>query len=69
MLIQGYEDVLFSGTKWPICHEENFFGTNHYYHFHLPIGPFYWAKFKKRMHHFGAQNGPFAQNKVFFENY
>ena len=25
----------------------NFFGTNHYYYFHLPIGPFHCAKFKK----------------------
>ena len=45
--IQSYEDVPFSGPKWPICHEQNFFGTNHYYYFHLPIGPFHCAKFKK----------------------
>ena len=37
--IQSYEDVPFSGPKWPICHEQNFFGTNHYYYFHLPTGP------------------------------
>ena len=37
-LIQGYKDVPFSGPKWPICPEQNFFGTNHYYYFHLPIG-------------------------------
>ena len=37
----------FSGPKWPICPEQNFFGTNHYYYFHLPIGPFHCAKFKK----------------------
>ena len=24
-----------------------FFGTKHYYYFHLPVGPFHWAKFKK----------------------
>ena len=24
-----------------------FFGTNHYYYFHLPIGPFHCAKFQK----------------------
>ena len=24
-----------------------FFGTSHYYYFHLPIGPFHCAKFKK----------------------
>ena len=41
------EDVPFSGPKWPICHEQTFFGTNHYYYFHLPLGPFYCAKFKQ----------------------
>ena len=46
-LIQSYEDVAFSGPKWPICHEQFFFGTNHYYYFHLPISPFHCAKFKK----------------------
>ena len=46
-LIQSYEDVPFSDPKWPICHEQNFFGTNHYYYFHLPIGPFQCAKFLK----------------------
>ena len=45
-LIQSYEDVPFLGPKWPICHEQFFGGTNHYY-FHLPIGPFYCAKFSK----------------------
>ena len=28
-----------------ICPEQNFFGTNHYYYFHLPIGPFHFTKF------------------------
>ena len=37
----------FSDPKWPICHEQNFFGTNHYYYFHLPISPFHCLKFKK----------------------
>ena len=37
----------FRAQKWPICHEQNFFGTNHYYYFHLPIGPFHCAKLKK----------------------
>ena len=46
-LIQSYEDVPFSGPKWPICHEQDFFGTNHYHYFHLPIGPFHCAKFTK----------------------
>ena len=40
-------DVPFSGTKWPIRPEQNFFGTNHYCYFHLPIGPFHCAKFEK----------------------
>ena len=75
-LIQSYEDVPFSGRKWPICHEQIFFGTNHYYYFHPPIGSFHCAKFKKhsytgsrvmRICHFWVQNGPFAPNKVFFE--
>ena len=37
----------FSGPKWPICPEQIFFGTNHYYYFHLPIGPFHCEKFLK----------------------
>ena len=45
--IQSYEDVSFSSPKWPIYPEQNFFGTNHYYYFHLSIGPFYCEKFKK----------------------
>ena len=47
--IQSYEDVPFLGPKWPICPEQNFFGTNHYYYFHLPIGPFHCAKFEKNL--------------------
>ena len=45
--IQIYEDVPFSGPKWHTCPEQFFFGTNHYYLFHLPIGLFYCAKFLK----------------------
>ena len=45
--IQSYEDVPFSGPKWPICPEQTFFGINHYYYFHLPIEPFHCAKFKQ----------------------
>ena len=45
--ILSYEDVPFSGPKWSICHEQFFFGTNHYHYFHLPIGPFHCATFKK----------------------
>ena len=37
----------FSAPKWPICHEHIFFGTNHYYYFHLPIGPFHCEKILK----------------------
>ena len=68
-------DVPFSDPKWPICPEQFFFGTNHYYYFHLPIGPSHCAKFKKnsfsrsrvkRMCHFLIQNGPFAPPKFFF---
>ena len=44
--IQSYEDKPFLGQKWPICPEQNFFGTNYYY-FYPPIGPFHCAKFKK----------------------
>ena len=44
---QSYEDVPFSDPKWPSCHEQSFFGANHYYYFYLPIGPFHYAKFKK----------------------
>ena len=74
-LIQSYEDVSFSGLKWPICREQIIFGTNHYYYFHLPIGPFHCTKFLKnsyrgprvmRMHYFWAQNSSFAPNNFFF---
>ena len=65
---------LFSGPKWPICPNQNLFGTNHYY-FHLLTGLFHCAKSKKnshsgsivmRMHHFWTQKSPFAPNKSFF---
>ena len=70
----SYDNVPFLGPKWPICPEQNFLGTNHYY-FYLPIGPFHCLKCKEnsysrsrvmRMHHFLARNGPFAPNKIFF---
>ena len=35
------------GPKWSICPEQKIFGKNHCYYFHLPIGPFQCAKFKK----------------------
>ena len=37
----------FPGPKWPICSNQKFFGTNHYYYFHLPIGAFRCAKISK----------------------
>ena len=43
--LQSYEDVPFSGPKWPISPEQKIFGTNHYYYFYLLIGPFQCAKF------------------------
>ena len=73
--IQSYEDVPLSDPKYSNLSRKIFFGTNHYYYFHLPIGPFHWAKFKKksyfgsrvmRMRQFWAQNSPFAPNKFFF---
>ena len=45
--IQSYDDVSFSGPKYPIYPRQSFFGTSHYYYFHLSIGPFHCAKFKK----------------------
>ena len=79
--------IKFSCTYWLLSfwkilknsfsYEQNFLGTNHYYYFHLPIGPFHCAKFKKnsysrsrvmRMHNFWAQNGPFPQMIIFSEN-
>ena len=39
--------VPFSDPKQPICPEHYFFGTKRYHYFHLPSGPFHWAKFKK----------------------
>ena len=66
----GY--VIFEPKMTP---EQIFFGTNHYYYLHLPIAPFHCAKFLKkfysrsrvmRMHHFWAQNGPYASNNFFF---
>ena len=36
------------GPKIPQFVLNKIFSTNHYYYFHLPIGPFHWAKFKKK---------------------
>ena len=45
--IQCYEDVPFLTQNGPFVLNKIFFGTKHYYYFHLPIGPFHLAKFKK----------------------
>ena len=47
--IQNYKVVPFSSPKWPICHGQDFFGTNHYYYFHLSFVPFHRTKFKKKL--------------------
>ena len=44
---QTYEDMLFSGLKSPICHEQTFFGANHYHYFYQPISRFHCPKLKK----------------------
>ena len=55
-----------------------FFGTNHYYYFHLTIGPFHCAKFKKILTAdselwgcaiFGLKMVQLPQTKIFWENY
>ena len=65
----------FQAQNGPFVLNKFFFGTNHYYYFHLPIGPSHCAKFKKnsfsrsrvmRMCHFLIQNGPFAPPQFFF---
>ena len=63
--IQSYEDVSFLGTKWPICTEQLFFfGTNHYYYFHLPISPFHCAKFTKFLQWSQSyEDAPFLRSK------
>ena len=35
------------GSRMAICPEKSFLSTNHCYYFHLPIGPFHCANFKK----------------------
>ena len=68
----------FLGPKYPNLSQAKYFGTNHYYYFHSPIGPFHWAKVSKNsysgsrvmtMYLFWAQNGPFLPNIFFLENY
>ena len=57
----------FRAQNGPFVLNKVFFGTNHYYYFHLSIRPFHCAKLK-RMHNFWAQNGPFPQIRFFSEN-
>ena len=58
----------------------NFFGTNHYYYCHLPIGPFHCAKFKNVLQQIQSyEDAPFLgpqwsicpppPQKFFLENY
>ena len=66
-----------SGTKMAHLSWIKIFGTNHWYYFHLPIGPFHCGEFKRnssrwsrvmRMVNFWAQNGSFPQIRFFSEN-
>ena len=66
-LFQSYENVPFSGTKWLICHEQNFFGANNYYYFHLLIGPFHRIQSYEDASSLGPKSS-FAPNKFFFKN-
>ena len=87
-ILQNFQNILranpelwgcaFSGPKWPICYEQKFFGRNHYYYFHLHIGPFHCAKFKKILTVdpelwgctiFGPNVVHLSQTKFFLENY
>ena len=74
-LIQSYEDVPFLSPKWPTCPEQIFFWHKSLLLLSSTYWPFSLCKIFKnsycesrvmRMHHFWAQNGPFAPNKFFF---
>ena len=43
-----WQHVSFLAPNWCICTREKFFHKKHLYNFHIPLGPFYWAKFKKK---------------------
>ena len=56
-IVQNLKTFLLRPRVMRICHfrtqnsqltppKKHFFGTTHYYYFHLPIGPFHCAKFK-----------------------
>ena len=47
--IQSYEAVPFFGQIYSNWSWEKFFSTDHYHYFHLPVGPFHWAKLKKKV--------------------
>ena len=47
--IQSYVDAPLLGPKWSICPKQKVFLENYHYHFHLPISPFHWEKFKKKI--------------------
>ena len=73
--IQSYEDAPFLGTKWFIY--SNFFLEKIIIIFIYPSAPFIVQNLKTnsyngcrvvRMHHFWAQNDPFAQMRIFQKN-
>ena len=47
--IQSYEAVSFFGQIYSNWSWEKCFSTDHYHYFHLPVGPFHWAKLKKKV--------------------
>ena len=76
-LIQSYEDVPFSGPKWPICHEQFFLVQTIIITFIYLLALFIVQNLKKnsssgsrvmRMRNFWAQNSPFPQMRIFSEN-
>ena len=73
-LVQSYEDVLFSGPKWPICHEQFFLVQTIIVTFICAYWPFSLYKILKnsyggsrvmRMCHFRAQNTPICPEQNF----
>ena len=77
-LIQSYEDVRhFWDQNCPFILNK-FFGTNHCYYFHLPIGTFHCVKLQKilttdpelwRCTIFGPKVDHLPQTNIFLENY